>query len=391
MYDTIVLKKIIDNHDDNLIVIDHNGIILWSNALAGKLFEYKPGELFCKPINLLIPALSRQTFEELNYNRLITHVSDAGTSAIKSNGEVFPVRLIVSEVKRKVLPEYIATTKKADTESIEKNKSLPECEKLEILVVQKATFLKDIIQILEQENEEVNFALVKQKEISQLKTSFVTMASHEFRTPLSSIQLSASLIEKYFDRLNKQKIMEHLAKIKSGVGTLTTIIDDFLSVEKIDAGKIKPFFKDFDLKTLCEDAIESLTTHAAPGQEIGYMHQGETTIVKLDHNLLQHCLLNLISNALKYSGETSKIEVETQIDSDNWSIKVKDNGIGIPEEDQVYLFEPFFRAHNTANVKGTGLGLSIVKRYTELMGGRLTFKSKQNSGSTFTLTFPILN
>ena len=149
--------------------------------------------------------------------------------------------------------------------------------------------------------------------------------------------------------------------------------------------------KDFDLKTLCEDAIESLKAHAAPGQEIVYMHLGDTTIVKLDRNLLQHCLLNLISNALKYSGETAKIEVETQIDSGNWSIKVKDNGIGIPDEDQVYLFEPFFRAHNTSNVKGTGLGLSIVKRYTELMGGRLTFNSKQNSGSTFTLTFPELN
>jgi two-component system sensor kinase FixL len=391
MYDTLVLKKIIENHDDNLVVIDHNGIILWSNALAGKLFEYKPGELFGKPVHLLVPVFSQHTFEELIYGKLITQVNDACTPALKSSGDAFRVSLIVNEVRRKVSPVYVPNAKKTDAEDIVKNRPLPECDRLEILIVQKSTFLKDIIQILEQENEEVNFALIKQKEISQLKASFVTMASHEFRTPLSSIQLSASLIEKYFDRLDKQKIMEHLAKIKSSVGTLTTIIDDFLSVEKIDAGKIKPFFKDFDLKTLCEDAIESLKAHAAPGQEIVYTHQGETTIVKLDRNLLQHCLLNLISNALKYSGETAKIEVETQIDSDNWSIKVKDNGIGIPEEDQVYLFEPFFRAHNTSNVKGTGLGLSIVKRYTELMGGGLTFKSKQNSGSIFTLTFPLLN
>ncbi|MGZ3755524.1 MAG: sensor histidine kinase [Mucilaginibacter sp.] len=391
MYDIIVLKKIIENHDDNLIVIDHNGVILWSNALACTLFEYKPGELFGKPVHLLVPVFSQHTFEDLIYSKLITEANDAGTSALKSNGDVFQVRLVVNEVRRKLSPVYLATSKNAEIENTEKPQSTSEYARLEILVVQKASFLKDIIQILEQENEEVNFALIKQKEISQLKTSFVAMASHEFRTPLSSIQLSASLIEKYFDRLNKQKIMEHLAKIKSGVGTLTAIIDDFLSVEKIDAGKIKPFFKDFDLKILCEDAIESLRTHAAPSQEMIYTHQGETTIVKLDHNLLQHCLLNLISNALKYSGETAKIEVETQIFNNNWRVTVKDDGIGIPDEDQVYLFEPFFRAHNTTYIKGTGLGLSIVKRYAEIMGGHLTFKSKQNSGSTFTLTFPALN
>ena len=216
------------------------------------------------------------------------------------------------------------------------------------------------------------------------------MASHEFRTPLSAVQLSASLIEKYAEPFDSPNIRKHVSKIKNAVNNLTSILNDFLSLEKLEAGKVVPSFTSFDLVKLAEEITEEMQILAKQNQNIIYQHTGTSSAVKLDPNLLKNCIFNLITNAIKYSGENTFIDFNTEINNQNCIITVRDNGIGIPESAQKHLFEPFFRAHNTGNTAGTGLGLNIVARYVSLMNGKVDFESSDNKGTLFTISFPII-
>ena len=261
---------------------------------------------------------------------------------------------------------------------------------LEELVDERTKSLKSTVKALQEAKEEVSLSLEKEKELGQLKSRFVSMASHEFRTPLSAVQLSASLIEKYAEPFGNPNIVKHVGKIKNAVGNLTTILNDFLSLEKLEAGKVEPTFTKFDLVKLAEEITEEMQLMAKQNQNIIYQHTGTSSIIKLDPNLLKNCITNLVGNAIKYSGENSFIEFNTEMYEDNCVITIKDNGIGIPENDQKNLFEAFFRAHNTGNIPGTGLGLNIVARYTRLMNGKVDFKSSINHGTKFTISFPIV-
>ena len=229
----------------------------------------------------------------------------------------------------------------------------------------------------------------KEKELGQLKSRFVSMASHEFRTPLSAIQLSASLIDKYAQPFDNPNIGKHVKRIKNAVGNLTTILNDFLSLEKLEAGKVEPSFASFDVVKLSEEITEEMQVIAKENQNIIYQHTGTTSNIHLDGNLLKNCIINLIGNAIKYSGENTFIEFNTEVTENDCIVTIKDNGIGIPEADQKHLFEAFFRAHNTGNIPGTGLGLNIVGRYVNLMNGKIDFQSNVNKGTTFILTFAI--
>jgi two-component system sensor kinase FixL len=216
----------------------------------------------------------------------------------------------------------------------------------------------------------------------------VSIASHEFRTFLTRIYLSASLIKDYRERMDQQKISSHLDKIRMAVGDLTAILDDFLSVERIDAFKIKAVWQEFDLNVLAAEVINEMQLLTKTNQKIVCEYSSNTSILNLDKKLLKHCLVNLVSNAIKYSGDQGCIELNFDIQAVTCRISVKDNGIGIPAADKEHLFEAFFRANNTSNIQGTGLGLNIVKRYTELMNGNIRVESAENIGTTFILSFP---
>lgn len=260
---------------------------------------------------------------------------------------------------------------------------------LELLVERRTLALTKRIQELEQKAIESDLLLIRQAEINEAKTRFVSIASHEFRTPLTSIQLSASLIEHYYDRLDKQKILTHLQKIKIAVSDLTAVLNDFLSVEKIESGNVDPVWKEFDLQALAEELVVEMSILAKPGQVIWYTHSGDHARLNSDKTLLRRCLVNLLSNAIKYSGEDEVILLHTEIKNDGCAIRVVDNGIGIPDDDQQSLFKPFFRAKNAYDIQGTGLGLNIVKRYAGLLKGEITFESALASGTTFNMFFPI--
>lgn len=394
MESAALLKAIIENAIDGIITIDERGRIESINPAACKLFQYVPEEVIGKNVNCLMPPPDKEQHDEYinRYQRTgVPHIIGIGREVrgLKKDGSIFPFRLGVSEVQysgRKIYNGFIHDLSR-EKEAEEQLKEY--AAKLEEQVSERTQSLTNTVAELELAKEEVSQSLEKEKELSHLKSRFVSMASHEFRTPLSSIQLSAVLTEKYAQQNDEANIHKHIAKIKNSVSNLTSILNDFLSLERLEAGKVEPVYVEFDLVKFAEEITEEMQLIAKQNQNIVYQHTGTTSMVKLDQTLLRNCIINLIGNAIKYSGENTFIEFNSEITADKLIIVVKDNGIGIPDTDQKHLFEAFFRAHNTGNIPGTGLGLNIVTRYASLMQGKIEFKSKVNQGTSFTISFPI--
>jgi hypothetical protein len=229
-------------------------------------------------------------------------------------------------------------------------------------------------------------SLKREREMIAMKTNLISVASHEFKTPLSSILSSAALIEEYIETEKVEKCTKHVHRIKSSVQHLIDVVNDFLAMEQLEQGKTEMSFENFNLKQLVAYVTEQMEAALKPGQHIQYIHRGEINIVQ-DKKIVRNMLINLISNACKYSHENQRIDLYTEVSDGNILIKIRDYGIGIPEEDQSHIFSNFFRAKNAAGIQGTGLGLNIVKRYMELLNGTVEFISRHDEGTTFTLKF----
>jgi two-component system sensor kinase FixL len=235
--------------------------------------------------------------------------------------------------------------------------------------------------------EELTIALAKEQELNQLKSRFVSTASHEFRTPLSTILSSAALIARYTAEGTEAKRQRHVDKIKSSVKHLNSILNDFLSIAKLEEGKFSHHPSLFDVRVFISDVIEEISGILKPNQTVSVSYKGDAETC-LDQQFFKNILINLISNASKYSDDNTNIEVHSENAQNELTIKVTDHGIGIPLTEQVHLFERFFRAQNAINIQGTGLGLNIVKKYVDLMDGNITFISKENEGTTFIVKLP---
>ncbi len=254
----------------------------------------------------------------------------------------------------------------------------------QILVIEKNITDTKLIE------EELSKNLEKERELNELKSRFVSMASHEFRTPLSTILSSATLVGKYNETDQEDKREKHLARIKSSVQNLTSILNDFLSIDKLEDGKIQITETEFILKDLILEAIDEMEFFMKKEQFITFInHCNENQMVKTDKNVIKNILINLLSNASKYSSEGMEIKLDLNIVDTEMKIDVIDKGVGIPEKEQSNLFNSrFFRAGNVTNIEGTGLGLTIVKKYLSLIGGNISFISKENVGSTFSIIIP---
>ncbi len=230
-------------------------------------------------------------------------------------------------------------------------------------------------------------ALKKERDLGELKTRFVSMASHEFRTPLSTILSSVSLIKKYLENDDPEKIDKHILRIKSSVSNLTNILNDFLSLGKLEEGKIAVHIETVSIDEFSKDLSEELQSQAKEGQFIKYEHLSKERIFEIDKGILRNIITNLLSNALKYSSPKDDISFTSEISNGILKIEVIDTGIGIPFEEQKFLFDRFFRAKNASNIQGTGLGLNIVAKYVDLLGGKISFLSKEREGTRFTIIF----
>jgi two-component system, LuxR family, sensor kinase FixL len=243
--------------------------------------------------------------------------------------------------------------------------------------------------MLRQNEKELQAALEKEKELNELKSRFVSMASHEFRTPLSTILSSAGLITRYPEEKHQHQRVRHIERIKSSVGMLTNILDDFLSLAKLEEGRITLNPESFELPVLCAEVLEGLKPNLRSGQQIELSMEHRPVALTQDRNLLKHLLYNLLSNAIKYSPEYKQIFLRAKVNDDQVAIEVEDQGIGIPLQDQQYLFTRFFRAKNAINIQGTGLGLNIVRHYATLMGGEVRFRSEEGKGTVFMVSIPL--
>lgn len=392
------MRAIVDTAIDGIITIDQRGIIETVNPAAGKIFEYDPEEIIGKNISVLMPEPDRSAHDGYmeNYHRTgVKKIIGIGREVLglKKSGKTFPFLLSVSEVKlqdKVIYTGIIHDISKLKEVEIAYKKLNTE---LEDRVQQRTAELFQAIKKLEEINKkqkkaeaEVRNALEKERELNELKSRFVTIASHEFRTPLSTILSSASLIGKYNELGESEKLEKHVQRIKSAVTNLTGILNDFLSLSKLEEGVISNNPQEFSLKDLCEEVTEELTPVLNEKQKLTNTHKGQEQVF-FDKSIIKNVLLNLISNAIKYS-EEGAIEITSEVTESKVVLKIKDEGIGIPEKDQQFLFSRFFRAHNAGNIQGTGLGLNIVKRYVELLNGSIHFESELGKGTTFFVTIP---
>lgn len=242
---------------------------------------------------------------------------------------------------------------------------------------------------LKTKEKQLTTALEKEKELNELKSRFVSMASHEFRTPLSTILSSADLIEAYQKEEQQKKRLRHTQRIKTSVANLTSILNDFLSLSRLEEGKLSFNPSEFELTAVWKEVEEGVQGMLKKGQQLNIKGLEQIPDLNTDRRILQNIFYNLLSNAIKYSGEGQPIDCRVHCKNGDLKIAIQDYGIGIPESEQQHLFTRFFRAHNVENIQGTGLGLNIVKGYVDLLGGHITFESVPEQGSTFRVTIPL--
>ena len=236
---------------------------------------------------------------------------------------------------------------------------------------------------------EIRKALEKEKELNELKSRFVSMVSHEFRTPMSTILFSTDLLEMYINQWSEEKKMLHLHRIQSAIQRMIEMLDDILVIGKAEAGKLEFNPHTFDLEKFCQELVEDIQNADKNQHTLNVNIQDGLTEVNMDDKLLRHILINLLSNATKYSPENSAIDFSVSCQDNQVIFSIKDSGIGIPVEDQQRLFDAFHRATNVGSIPGTGLGLAIVKKSVDLHGGQITLYSEKGVGTTFTVTLPL--
>jgi len=387
------LNALFEYATEGIIISDRQGRIIKANPSAEKLFGYASGELLEKIIEDLVPRKYKQQHEKDRggYNKN-PHARAMGKNmdlyARRKDNSEFPVEISLSYYKKDEDTFAIAfiidvtERKKHEANILQLN------EDLERKVEERTKVLHEALLELENSKEQLSQALASEKQLNDMKSRFVTMASHEFRTPLSTILSSISLIGKYEHGENSEKVDKHVQRIKSAVTNMTLILNDFLSAEKLEEGKVLVRMEEANLPELTTTVVGEVHGILKAGQAIDYKHNGNVTVCCFDRQMMRNILLNLISNAIKFSPEGKPIRVRTSIGEKELGIEVSDEGIGIPEDEKAHMFERFFRSRNVTNIQGTGLGLNIVAKYLEVMNGKMESKSVVNKGTTFYITIP---
>ena len=402
------LTSLFENATEGIILTNGEGNIVLINPAAQRMFGYDAKEIIGRPVEMLIPQRFshhhqqlRAGFYEHPQNRVMGHGRElfgkrkdntdvpveVSLSFYSREAELFVIAFIVDithrkEIERNILSQQTELEKMAsDMRRLNAH--------LEAKVEERTLILKEALQKLEESQMELSEALDKEKQLNEIKSRFVSMASHEFRTPLSTILSSATLISKYVQTEENDKRERHLKKIKDSVSHLNGLLEDFLSLGKLEEGKLTVNISSFTVKDFIEDVVDEMRAIQKKGQQIIYKYDGQESFIA-DKRLLKNILINLLSNALKFSKEDSTVWITAQNKGEQLFIRIKDEGVGIPDEDQGHLFTTFFRGKNVTNVQGTGLGLPIVKRYLDLLKGDIILESKLDVGTTVSIRLPLL-
>lgn len=353
------VEAILNNSSDAIILSRADGSISQTNLTFDQLFGYLPDELFHHSLTAAAHPDSAVRFAEA-----IEQVAHQGTVqrleivAQRKDGSTFD-----AEVALSLIPA--GTGRRSGI----------------------VCHLRDITERKRAE-EELRRALEKERELSELKTRFVSMASHEFRTPLTTIVSSTEILERYLDRLQPAQREKHFRHIQIASRHMAQLLDDVLLLGRAEAEQLpfKPAL--LNLPALAAEVLEQVQVSAPPGIVFDVALEGACEYRLLDEQLMRHILTNLLSNAVKYSLKGGTVRYSVICAAEEITIRVQDEGIGIPEKDQERLYEPFHRASNVDTVQGTGLGLAITKHAVDLHGGTIVCDSAVGAGTTFTVRIP---
>jgi len=347
-----------------LIINSETGIVLDVNKTLQRALGFAPHQLVGKHYSTLIPPLSEaQRSEDL-------------IDAVRHHGAVFESRgfmradgtICPMDITATVIPWGSGTAVVATLRDVSERMQAQEAQ-------QTAEMLK--------------MQLEHEKELNELKSRFVSMVSHEYRTPLATIMTSSELLLHYAGRMTEENRMRHLTQIQQSVKNMLNLMNEVLTLEKMNLSQLHFEPKSLDLTEFCTAVVDEITFNTQGVIPIEFTITGESRMVCVDETLMRQIVSNLLSNAVKYSPEGSTVDFRLDWGTDRVMLTVSDHGIGIPEEDQKRLFEPFHRARNVSGISGTGLGLSIAKRAVELHGGTLGFQSQVGIGTTFVVIIPI--
>lgn len=403
-----VFNLLFQSASEGIIVVNSKQVVVAANNAASRMFGYEEGELVDQDLNVLIPKkyhhshhrhfnkfLDESEKRQMGHGRDLHGVKkdgtlfpvEAGLNPFQIDGEEFVMSLVIDITVRKEAQEQI---KELNTQLEEKIKKRTQELRESVEDLKNLNLdLEEEIKRRKEAEKKIKDALQKEKELSELKTKFLSLVSHEFKTPLSGILTSATLAEKYTKEEQQEKREKHLVTIRNKVHYLNNILNDFLSIERLDSGRGQYKFSNFGLKRLINEVVYNANITLKDGQEIIYPKDIEDIELYMDEKILELILSNLLGNAIKYSPENTLIKFRVKFDEKLIVFEVEDQGRGIPEKDQKHIFERYFRAENALLDQGTGIGLNIAKTHLENLGGAIEFTSEENKGTRFTVKVPM--
>lgn len=386
---------------EGIVVVDTQHRIVAYNQVLNELFGYKDNELLNQSIHILVPQDRHHIHKkQVESYKQETNSRQMGVGrdlyGIKKDGTQFPVEVglnpftIDNEKFVMAILIDISVRKKQEEQIKKLNKQLEHRINERTLELEKTVNdLEEEIQRREEAESKILESLRVERELNELKTKFLSMVSHEFKTPLSGILTSSILAGKYTKTDQQDKRDRHLKLIEDKVKYLNNILNDFLSVEQLEHGKTKYKMECFPLSKILNEVVYSANMLLKEGQSIQYPDNIEDIILVCDETILEVILSNLINNAVKYSSENTTIKIIVTSEKEYFTIQIIDQGIGIPEKEQKYIFNRYFRAENALLNEGTGIGLNIVKAHIENLGGTINFTSTENIGTTFQIRMPL--
>lgn len=398
-------RIIVENQSDFLVKLDNQFNVIYSNpkfnqAIGKSDFEINGNNFFD-----IIPKEQKDCFTHLfqeikdNKNNFTSRECQHLESGRWINWTIKPVKQNPNEIDYYIAVGHDITEIKKVQSQIEKLNI-----ELEGKVIERTVQLQNAVTQLKEENEDhkktkmqlevaksqIEKALSEEKELNQMKTRFISMVSHEYRTPLTVILSSSFLIQRFIKNGEESKVMMHLEKIQAGVKQMTNLLEDVIAVGKSEEGVLLPKMQYFDFSSLTKTIIDEIFSIDSRMHNINLKFDLRNEIIFSDPKMMRQILNNLLTNACKYSKIGTDIDVSIIEENQNMVLEVSDHGIGIAEEDLKQLFIPFFRnKKHIGAIPGSGLGLTIVKKSVTALNGTLNVKSKESEGSTFSALFPL--
>lgn len=398
--DQDIFNILLGSVSEGVIIVNAQQRIVEVNESAELMFGYGKKEMVQLPLNTLIPRDYHaghgdhfKGFMKQNKNRQMGLGRDI--YGARKDGSVFPVEaglnpFVLYDKKYVMALVTDISVRKQQEDEIQKLNA-----ELEEKVEDRTKELIATISQLEIENskrieaeKDANIALKRERELNDLKTKFLSLVSHEFKTPLSGILTSTILLGKYKLAEQQEKRDKHIKTISDKVHYLNNILNDFLSIERLETGNVSYNYSTFKLSKVVNEVVYHANMLLKEGQKINYPEHIDEISLLQDEKIVELTLSNLVHNAIKYSSENTIIDIKITQDKQYTTIKVMDDGIGIPKADQKNIFNRYFRAENALLTQGTGIGLNIVQTHIEKLGGTVGFTSEEKVGSIFTIHLP---